>query len=189
MPITSQDIANQAIFMMGDNQAPVVGGAPFFDNSAAGIALQQLYTPCVQTVAKQFGWDFNRNTVLLVSSGNTPPFPWTYEYIYPSNGIEVRQLIPATISDQYNPLPVDWVVANNTVASVPTKVIQTNLITASAVYTNQPTESTWDALFREEVVRLLASELSIAISNRPDTARDLYSSAAQMGQIGQSRDG
>jgi hypothetical protein len=189
MPVTSTDIVNQAIFMIGDNQTPVTGVAPTFDNSTAGKAAAQLYVPCVQTVAKQFGWDFNRNTVVLTLTGNTPLFPWPLEYFYPTNGVEVRQLMPTTVTDQFNPLPDNWVVCNNLVAGIPTKVIQTNVANALAVYTNQPLESTWDALFRETVVRLLASELAIAINGRPDTARDAYGTSSQIEQIGQSRDG
>ena len=97
--------------------------------------------------------------------------------------------MPSTIPDQFNPLPDNWVVCNNLVSSVPTKVIQTNVANALAVFTKQPLESTWDALFREAVVRLLASEMAMAINGRPDTARDAYSTSAQMGQIGQSKDG
>lgn len=189
MSTTSTDIVNQAIYLIGDNQAPVTGVSPTFDNSTAGKAAAQLYIPCVQTIAKQFGWDFDRNTVVLTLSSNTPLFPWTLEYLYPTNGVEVRQLMPSTIPDQFNPLPDNWVVCNNLVSSVPTKVIQTNVANALAVFTNQPLESTWDALFREAVVRLLASEMAMAINGRPDTARDAYSTSAQMGQIGQSKDG
>jgi len=186
--VTSTDIANQAIMLIGDNQPPVTGIAPNFDTSTAGLALAQLYSPCVQTVGRQFGWDFSRNTVALTLTTNTPPVPWTYEYLYPSNGVQIRQLLPATIIDQYNPLPINWAVANNLVSAVPTRVIQTNLQNAVAVYSNQPNENTWDALFRETVVRLLASELAQAIGGRPDTSRDLLSSAEQFEQFGEGRD-
>lgn len=42
MPVTSQDIANQAIQLIGDNQPRVTGQAPTFDQSDAGVALQAL---------------------------------------------------------------------------------------------------------------------------------------------------
>src|SRR6266404_984646 len=97
--VTSTDVANQAIMLIGDNQPLVTGVYPNFDDSAAGIALNQLYGPAVQTVARQFGYDFSRNTVTLASTGNTPLANWPFEYFYPSNGIEVRQLIPGTPGD------------------------------------------------------------------------------------------
>ena len=65
MAITSQDVANQALYLMGGNQQLVSAGAPGFDDSTAGLALQELYEPCVDSVAKEFGWDFARNTVAL----------------------------------------------------------------------------------------------------------------------------
>lgn len=184
---TSTDIVNQAIMLFGDNQPLVTGVAPSFDSSPAGKAAAQLYVPCVQTVGRQFGWDFARRTFTLVLSGNTAPFPWTVEYAYPPNGVEVWQLLPPSTTDANNPLPVNWVVANTLVSSVQTKVIQTNLASALAVYNNNPNENMWDPLFREAVVRLLASEMAMAISGRPDSMQALLESGAAFESIGEGR--
>lgn len=171
MAVTSNDLANQALQLVGDNQPAVTGQSPTFDSSTAGKALQKLYPACVATVQRQWGWDASRNVVALSTTGNTPPFGYAFEYTYPSNGIEVWQLLPATITDPNNPLPVNWTVGNALVSSVQTKVIWTNLASAQAAYNNNPSEATWDPLFREAVVRLLASELSIALEGKPDTAQ------------------
>jgi hypothetical protein len=190
MAATSQSVANEAIFLMGDNQPPVSAGAPNFDGSTAGVALQQLYTPCVQTVAKEFGWDFARNTVALVLTGNTPLDPrYTLEYAYPGNGVEVWQLLPPALSDPNNPTPIRWTVANSLVAAVQTKVIWTSLAAALANYNNVPTEATWDVLFREAVVRLLASELSTALAGKPDTAGLFIQTSGSFEQIAETRKG
>ena len=174
--------------MIGGQTEPVTGNAPTFDSSAAGVALSYLYAPAVQTVARQFGWDYQRNVVTLTASGNTAPFPWSEEYLYPTNGIEVLQLTPATLTDPNNPLPVNWVVGNATVGGVPTKVIWTNQASALAVISNQPGEALWDPLFHEAVVRLLASELATAIAGRPDTSRDTLEQAGAFMQVGMTRD-
>ena len=71
------------------NQPPVTGAAPNFDSSTAGKAAALVYTPCVRTVMRQFGWDFARNTITLEQSGNAAPYPWTFEYLYPSNGSNI----------------------------------------------------------------------------------------------------
>lgn len=185
---TSNDVANEAIVLIGDDQPFVNGVAPTFDNSAAGKALQKLYAPCVATVQRQFGWDASRNAVALTASGNTPAMPgWAYEFLYPSNGIEVWQLMPATLTDPNNPLPVNWDVGNNLVSGTQTKVIWTNLQNAQAIYNNNPSENTWDALFRESVVRLLASELAIALAGKPDTSQLLLDSGAAFGNLGEQR--
>ena len=186
MTVTSNDIANQAIQLIGDNQPAVVGNAPNFDNSVAGIALSKLYTSSVATVARQWGWDFARHAVALTPTGNTPPPGWAFEYLYPGT-VQVWQIQPPTSSDPNNPLPVQWDVGNNLVASVQTKVIVTNLAGAIAVYNNNPSESTWDPLFREAVVRLLASELAMALTGRPDTSQALLESGAAFENLAEGR--
>ena len=186
MPATSNDVANQAIQLIGDNQTPVTGNAPNFDSSPAGVALAKLYVPCVQTIGRQFGWDFARNTVALTPSGNVSPINYLYEYLYPGM-IEVWQLVPPVVTDPNNPLPVNWNVCNTLVENVQTKVIQTNLESALAVYNNAPTEAVWDPLFREAVVRLLASELAMALEGKPDTAAAMLESGAQFEKVGEMR--
>lgn len=187
MAVTSNDIANEALQLIGDNAPTVSGQNPTWDGSTAGTALSKLYSAVVATVARQWGWDLARNTIALTPTGNTPPIPWTQEYGYPGNGIEVWQLVPPALTDPNNPLPVNWNVANNLVAAVQTKVIQCNLAGALAVYNNNPNESTWDSLFREAVVRLLSSELSMALYGRPDSAEAYLQSGAAFESIGEGR--
>lgn len=188
MAVDSNAIANQAILYMGGNQPFVQGQAPTFDNSTAGKALQKLYAPCVATVQRQWGWDASRNTAALVPTGNTPPLPgYSEEYAYPPNGIEVWQLVPPEPADPNNPLPINWSVGNNLVDKVQTKVIWTNLENALATYNNNPSEATWDPLFREAVVRLLASELAMAIAGKPDAAEAFLQSGAAFEQAGEAR--
>lgn len=186
MPVTAADIVNQALQLIGNNQPAVTGNAPSFDDSPNGKAAAKLYTPAVQTVGRQFGWDFARFTVALTPTGNTP-LEWAHEYLYPSGAVQVWQLIPATI-DANNPLPVNWIVANSIVAAVQKKVIQTDLVSAVAVYNNNPTEDTWDPLFREAVVRLLASEFGMATAGRPETSQSNLESGAAFEKLGEGRD-
>lgn len=188
MTVTSNDIANQAIQLIGNNQPPVTGNAPSFDSSPAGVALSKIYDACVATVARQWDWDLARNTVSLELSGNAAPFPWGFEYLYPTNGIQIWQIMPLSIEDPNNPLPVNWVTANNIVGGIQKKVIHANLEEALAVYNNNPNENTWDPLFRESVVRLLASELAMALAGKPDTSNDLLKSGAAFETIGEGRD-
>ncbi len=121
-------------------------------------------------------------------SGNPAPVPWAFEYLYPPFGIQIRQLMPAVIADANDPLPVNWDVANNVVGGTTKKVIHTNLANAEVVFSNQPDESTWDPGFREAVVRLLSSELAIALSGRPDTAQVMIKTGEQFEQLFTQRD-
>jgi hypothetical protein len=186
--ITSNDIANQAIMLVGDNQPLVTGQAPNFDTSTAGVALQKLYGPVVQTVGRQFAWDMARNTIALTLSGSTPPFPWTFEYFYPTNGIEVWQVHPDNLGDVNNPVPINWNVANNIILGQQQRVIWCNLANAQATYNNNPNENTWDSLFREAVVRLLASELAMAVAGKPDAAQSYLESGGAFESIGEARE-
>ena len=186
MSVSPVDIVNQAIQLMGANEPPVTGNLPSFDLSKAGQAAAALYTPAVQTIGRQFGWDFARSAVLLTLSGNIAPFPFLFEYLYPK-GVQVWQLLPSAIADPNNPLPVNWSVGNAVVGQNQTKVIWTKLASAMAYYNDSPNENTWDPLFRESVVRLLASEMAMALAGKPDTAKELLESGGAMLNIGESR--
>lgn len=186
----STAVVNAAIQQIGDNQTPVTGTlATKFDNSAAGVAAAALYAQCVGAVGRQFGFDFSRNTVALAASGNVAPQPWSQEYIYPLTAIQIRQVMPVGAPvDPNNPLPVNWTVANTLVNGTPAKVIQCNLANAQAVITNVPPEPTWDPLFTEAVIRLLASELAMALEGRPETSHDMLEASAQFESVAERRD-
>ena len=187
--VTSTDIVNEALQIVGNNQDPVTGVAPNFDSSPAGVAAAAIYGSVVATIARQFNFDFERTTMPLVASGNIAPAPWAHEYLYPANTVDVWQVMPTVIADANNPLPSQWVVANTTIAGIANRVIHTNLSPAQAVVANLPGENVWDALFRQAVVRLLASELATAIAGRPDTSRDMLETSAQFAQAGTNRQG
>jgi|APPan5920702963_1055757.scaffolds.fasta_scaffold45068_2 hypothetical protein len=188
MTLTSTDVANQAIQLMGDNQPPVTGLYPNFNNSTAGIALNFLYGTVVATIAREFSWDFARSEVSLVLSGNVAPSPWLYEYLYPSDAAQIWQLMPPTLADPNNPIPIRWSVANTIVSGVQTKIIWTNLTNAVGVINNNPKESVWDSIFTQAVIRLLASELATALAGRPDTAQMLIEIGSSFESLGETRD-
>ena len=188
MPTTATDIVNQALQLVGDNMPLVQGNAPTFDNSTAGQAAQRLYAPAVATVGRLFEWDMARRTVALTESG-VAPFPWTYQYLYPTNGLEVWQVMPASLADPNNPLPTTWVVANAIVSAAERKVILTDVPNAVITYNNNPGPDVWDAGFREAVVRLLASEFAMAVAGRPETSKNLLESFNAFVSAFKTRDG
>lgn len=189
MAFTSNDVANQALNLIGDNLPAVQGQSPNFDSSTAGQALSRLYLPCYQTVAKEHGWDFTRNAFTLALTGNTAPLGFAFEYFYPSAAIEIMQVMPPTLADPNNPLPQNWTIGNVLVSSVQTKVIWSNLASAQAFVNNAPSEATWDTGFREAMVRLLASELAMALFGRPDTEASLLQSGGAFETIAEGRPG
>lgn len=189
MALTSTQVVNQALQMVGDNMPAVQGTSPTFDDSDAGQAAQALYVPTVEAVARLFEWDMARTTATLVLSGNVAPWPWAFEYLYPVGGIEIWQLLPEALSDANNPLPVNWTVANAVVATLQRRVIQTDLPSAKAVYNNNPRPEAWDSLFTEAVTRLLASKFAMAVAGRPETAENLLQSFNAFVQAAKGRDG
>ena len=189
MAVTSLSVANQAISLIGNNIPQVTGSAPNFDGSVAGIALQTLYPNCVRTVAKEHAWDFAREVAALTTSGNAAPMGWAFEYLYPGSVVEILQLLDPSNTDLNNPLPSNWMVGNAIVSATQTKVIWTNVASATAVMNNAPVEATWDAGFQEAVVRLLASELAQALFGRPDTAQSYLDSGGAFESLAESRGG
>ncbi len=185
--VTSADIVNQAIQLIGDNQPAVTGVFPTFDTSPAGIAASFLYGPTVATVGREFEWDFARSTAVLNPTGNPAPYPWAYEYIYPADGIQVWEVMPTSGIDLNDPIPINWIEANAIVAGSQARVIRTNLSPAQCVYNNNPNENTWNSLFREAVVRTLASALSLALAGKPDLAQSMLESGGTFTQIGAQR--
>jgi hypothetical protein len=188
MTVSSADIVNEALQLFGDDGPPVTGVAPNFDSSAAGKAAAKVYVSTVATVARQFSWDFSRQNITLVLTGNTAPFPWSYEYIYPSNCVQIWQLAPASLSDTNDPQPVSWAVGNAVVSGTQSRVIWTNMQAAFAICNGNPAESTWDSLFRETVTRLLASKLSMALAGKPDVSQSLLETTGAFQGIGTERD-
>lgn len=192
MALTSNDVVNQAIDLIGDDQPPVTGFAPTFDSSVAGKAAALLYRLCVNAVGRQFGWDFARNSVALTVTGNAPPLGYAYEYAYPMFGgsvaIELYQITPAfPLNDPNNPIPIDWTVGNNVVSGTQSKVVWTNQQNAVAMVNNNPNESTWDSLFQQAVVRLLASSMAMAIAGKPDIAQSMLESGSAFESLGEMR--
>lgn len=192
MPTTDVDIVNQAINLIGDDIPPVTGVAPTFDDSTAGKAAQKLYYLCVNSVGRQFGWDFARRQVSLTASGNSAPFPmgYTQEYLYPTNGIQVWQLLPDLTDpdfDANNPAPVNWTTGNALVGGDQTKVIWSNVEDAVAIYNNNPIPALWDPIFQMAVVRLLASAMGMAIAGKPDVAQAMLESGSAFESLGETR--
>lgn len=184
---TATDIINQSIYLIGDDQPLVTGVFPTFDSSVAGKAAAQLYALTVRAVGRQFGWDFGRNIVSLALTGNPPPLGYLFEYLYPANGVQVWQLMPAVFVDLNNPIPVNWTVGNTLVAGVQKKVIWTSVSQAVAAYNNNPTEDTWDPLFQQAVVRLLASAMAMAVAGKPDVAAAMLDSGSAFENLGEAR--
>lgn len=163
------------------------------DGSPTALAANIIYAPTVQLMMWEIQPDFARTTAPLVLSGATTPVPpWAFEYGYPSDMVRLRQVRPpasgtGALTDLNDPQPIRANVAFDTIASVVTKVILTNQQNALAVYTSSAvTEMAWDAAFTDAVVRRLANPLAMALSGRPDFAREILQQSAMMAQTAET---
>lgn len=170
MAVTSQDVANEALSLIGYDGFAISAPGPNFDSSTPGQIAQRTYPYAVAAVGRLSAWSFPRTWVALATTGNGPPFPWTNEYGFPAGCIDIWQLVPPSLTDPFNPTPIAWVRGIATVSSVQSSVIWTNLAKANAIINSNPPEATWDGLFRATVVRYLAAEFSIAGLGKPDLA-------------------
>lgn len=188
---TSNTVANQSLQLVGNNSPAVSGFAPNFDDSTAGKSLALLYTPTVQAVQKEFGWDASRRFFALTLSGNVGPYAagYAFEYLYPPVAVEIWQLLPRVPTDLNDPLPTNYTPGNTLVSGVQTKVIWSDVPSAYAFYNNQPSEALWDPIFTEAVVRALAAKLSVAVAGKPDTGMFMAQTAQQATAENKTRDG
>ena len=149
----------------------------------AGIYAAVVYAPTVQLMLRELDPDFARYTATLTLSGAaTPVAPWAYEYLYPADCVRLRQVAPpANGYDPLDPQPIRANVSFDIISAVNTKVILTNQVNALAVYTSSTvTEVQWDSSFTDAVVRRLANPLAMALSGRPDFAREILEESAKM---------
>lgn len=159
-----------------------------FDGSANGIAAATLYNGAVQTLLSQQDFEFARRVNPLVLSGNNAPLGWTYEYIYPSDCMTLRQVAPQAFSVN-DPQATRWDVGTAVVAAAQTTVIWTNALAAGAVYTTfSVTEADFDSIFTEQLVRYLGSMLAMPVAGRPDFAKFQLETAGRLGAANKDRD-
>lgn len=181
MPVTASDIVNRALELAVVN-VQVTGTNPGFDGSAAGDAAGVLYTPVVDLLLRQMMPVFARRTAALLLSG-TPPTPWTFSYVYPTDCMRLLQVRPSGSNN--DPRPVRAAIFFDGGE----KAIGCNLASAIGVYTsNGATEDIWDWAFAEAVAHRLSSPLAMALSGRPDFARELLEESAQFAQMAEAVD-
>lgn len=128
-----------------------------------------LYAPLRDFLLREGDYDFalKSPTITAIGSASTP---WVYAYTLPSDCIRIRQLIPQ-VYDPLNPLPVEWNLDNG--------VIVTKMAVSIIVYTYAATETSWDTMFHEAFVRMLASSLSFALQNRMEVSKEMLNEAIQ----------
>ena len=191
MSFTSVSVVNYALELSA-TQAYITS---LTDGSPQANAANIIYAPVVQLLLRELDPDFAmRTAALTLSAAATPIVPWAYEYLYPADMIRLRQVRPpgsgtGALADPYDPYPILANVAFDVISGTNTKVILSNQVNALAVYTSSTvTEAQWDSAFAESVSRRLANPLAMALSGRPDFAKEILMQAAQMAATAESID-
>ena len=185
--LTSTIVVNEALQQIA-SQTQITSLA---DGSPSARYASVIYAPTVQLMLRELDPAFARFTVALAAPIGlvTPVPPWAYEYAYPSDCVRARQVRPplppttGSLADSNDPVPVRANVAFDQPTNITTagKVILTNQQNALLVYTTLTvTEVQWDAAFTDAVVRRLANPLAMALSGRPDFAKNILMESAQM---------
>jgi hypothetical protein len=185
--LTALQVVNRALTEIAQGPA-LASGTPStgFDGTPTGVYAGILYPGAVQMLLRQQDPEFARRVVALTLSGQTAPQPWSYEYVYPTNCVRIRQVSPPTW-DEFDPQPVYWEEGFNATSSQ--VVIWANEATALLTYTtNAVTEGDFDDGFTEVLVRYLGSQLSMPVAGRPDLSREFLDVSGRLGAATMDRD-
>lgn len=140
-----------------------------FEGSKAADAALDVYSQTRDAVMRTADWGFAEKIIAATTTGNTPPAPWSDEYVYPTDCLRMRNMFNSTYTANLNnPVPNLYTVGNNGTA----KVIWCNIASMTLVYTAQITNpAQWEAAFVEALAAALARRLSPMLASTPDMVK------------------
>ena len=183
MPASLQgpvDIANAAFTRLGFKQR--IGS--FFDGSPAAKKILDIYGQTRDQLIREGNWPFAQRdelgTVIKQApaggyvppntwNNSFPPLPWTFEYQYPSDCLDVRAVKPSLVFvPNYDPRPYLFTIANDSGQ----RVILSNVAAAVVTYAGQVTDPTqWPPDFTEALIASLARRLAPVFSQDPNVLK------------------
>lgn len=203
MVTTQYDICNMALSEIG-TQSTI---SSFTDGSNEAIQCGLWYDTLRKRLLRAAQWGFARTQATLAQVAdaipdNTSPYPYLFSYTYPSDCLKLRYILATPITTNGAPppdllvSPSAWytpsrsnrfIVANQVISTVQTKVILTNVgwvnvspnNGAIGVYTQDVTNvALFDELFIGALASALAFKLCIPLSGNVGM-RDSFAKAAQ----------
>lgn len=188
-------ISNRALLSVGARAS--ISSLDPSDGSVEGDAISTLWQPCFEQLGRSAMWNCLTSQVTLslfqAAQGTpenpdgtlypSPPTPWLYSYVYPSNCLDMRFIVPALpmqTGDTTPPTTINngagtWLPSGGQIPFVvqtvldtnntPVVVILTNQDQAQAVYTaNYSNPALWDSMFQAAMVAALGAFLVPALS-------------------------
>jgi hypothetical protein len=165
MASSVEDILNQALGRIG-NETPI---GYIWEGSKASRRGLEIYGQTRDVLLREKDWAFARRQVLASIAG-AAPYPWNYEYSWPSDCLRLRNIIPVVAAGLVlDPRPSTFSVFNNgsakTILAMTTPII--------LVYSGQITDmTTWEPSFTEALVEALARRLVVSITGSADLLKD-----------------
>lgn len=228
MPLSSPaDICTLALSAVGSK----LQVSELYDGSPQGRACLDIYSETRDEVLRAGEWSFAYGqTELTLLKGPPPPggyppmmpwstiYPpanWLYEYVYPSDCIELRDIIkmPAGLPI-LDPKPALWRVDNDSTPTLsgpippiingmysgalptangpPQRVILCNISRPLAIYTRRVTDPLlWEPLYIATLVDALAKKLSVSpmFASSSDLMKSLPAETAATGALAQQHQG
>lgn len=175
---TPEDYVNAALVELGAKRR--IGS--LYDGSETAKKCLDIYGQARDSKLREFEWGFAERDLSLTLLKTAPvggysiAQPWTsanpippfiYEYAYPADMLKLRALRnPNGFIPNFDPKPIVWRIANDTISGVQQKVILCNLSNALAVYTGQVTDPTlWEVGFGDALIADLVRRLAAGLSN------------------------
>ena len=184
------DLCNQALYTIGE-QTTIQS---FQDGSPAANACATLYQPKLDALFRAAPWGFATKQIFLSQvravqidgelTDDPPPQPWLYEYLYPSDCIRARFILPnflptsssgavpmTTLNNvsywnvrgwQGQPLPYKIALDTDPTEDNDIKVILTNIFQAQMVYTKRVDDPN---LFDPQFINAAATYLGVWLLN------------------------
>lgn len=128
--------------------------------------LRSIYPLAIDTVLRDFPWNFATRRVTLALSGDEPT-NWEYSYAYPSDCLMVDAIVVEGLRKPRNDQRIQYEVGYDGSA----KKIYTDLEDAEIIYRARVTDlSQWDALALSGLSWYIAAELAMPLSARAEIA-------------------
>lgn len=196
-------ICNMALALVGSRSTI----ANIQEQSKEAQALSVWYDPTREAVLRACHWDFARRqeALSLISSTNNSqavPPPWVNEYMYPSDCIQMRYLLPQfqsvpgmlpgmpTMPEYIGP-PVRFIIGNDKDQwGNDRRIILTNQDQSIGVYTKDVSNTgIFDPSFVEAFSFLLASRVCIQLTGDKSLAKVRFEHAVAVVNSAQARNG
>lgn len=172
-----EDICNAALREAGYPRSI----ADLYEGSRAARVALEIYGQTRDKLLQAGNWSFaQRETTLTAITDADPLLGFTNAYLFPADGLRIKQMHASIPTPNYNPQPVFWTVANDTSTDPPRKVVYTKGDCPKAVYIGQVTAPTaWNPGFTKALVDALAETFAFALKDDPQFAQTRAAIAGQ----------